>query len=275
MTAFPDCFVLIFGQLAVGGLLCLSIPPFHSIERGFFKSSAGVFVGAAVALVAAKTALLLRSPGPRTLWPELDLGVWMLFTAAAGLYLYSLWGNPYRLRARAYLVTLTTGIVALATSAAPFRVAPLLSLETVIYPLSFLTSAGVLGAAATGMLLGHWYLIDPGMSLVPLQRVLRTFIVALSVQVGVLVLALAVLSQFAAPTSGPLIARLWTDHLQLLIARVALGPLPAFALAAMIRRTLAIPQTMAATGLFYIAILAVLVGEMLGRFVLFRTSLPL
>jgi len=43
----------------------------------------------------------------------------------------------------------------------------------------------------------------------------------------------------------------------------------------MIRRTLDVPQTMAATGLFYIAVLAVLVGEMLGRFILFRTGLPL
>jgi len=43
----------------------------------------------------------------------------------------------------------------------------------------------------------------------------------------------------------------------------------------MIHRTLQIPQTMAATGLFYIAILFVMVGEILGRLILFRTSLPL
>ena len=34
-------------------------------------------------------------------------------------------------------------------------------------------------------------------------------------------------------------------------------------------------DAMAATGLFYIAILFVLVGELLGRLILFRTSLPL
>jgi hypothetical protein len=43
----------------------------------------------------------------------------------------------------------------------------------------------------------------------------------------------------------------------------------------MIWRTLQIPQTMAATGLFYIAILAAVVGELLGRLILFRTALPL
>ncbi len=34
-------------------------------------------------------------------------------------------------------------------------------------------------------------------------------------------------------------------------------------------------QTMAATGLLYIALMSVVVGEMLGRFILFRTALPL
>jgi hypothetical protein len=54
-----------------------------------------------------------------------------------------------------------------------------------------------------------------------------------------------------------------------------LGPLAAIGIAYLIHRSLEIPQTMAATGLFYVAILAVLVGELLGRLILFRTSLPL
>ena len=59
------------------------------------------------------------------------------------------------------------------------------------------------------------------------------------------------------------------------MTRVVLGPIAALGVAWLIHRTLQIPQTMAATGLFYIAILAVLVGEMLGRLILCRTSLPL
>jgi hypothetical protein len=54
-----------------------------------------------------------------------------------------------------------------------------------------------------------------------------------------------------------------------------LGPCASLLLAYMIWRTLQIPQTMAATGLFYIAVLSALVGEFLGRFILFRTGLPL
>ena len=43
----------------------------------------------------------------------------------------------------------------------------------------------------------------------------------------------------------------------------------------LIGRTLAIPQTMAATGLFYIQALVVAVGEICGHWLLFRTGLPL
>ena len=65
------------------------------------------------------------------------------------------------------------------------------------------------------------------------------------------------------------------SHTGLLAARVAVSPIAAGVLAWMIDRTLRVPQTMAATGLFYIAVLTVAVGEFLGRFLLFRTGVPL
>ena len=46
MTQFAECYLLIFGQLAVGGIAGLAVPPFQVIERGFYKSSAGIFLGA-------------------------------------------------------------------------------------------------------------------------------------------------------------------------------------------------------------------------------------
>ena len=41
MSEFSACFLLVFGQLAVGGLAALAVPPFAMLERGFYKSSAG------------------------------------------------------------------------------------------------------------------------------------------------------------------------------------------------------------------------------------------
>jgi len=61
----------------------------------------------------------------------------------------------------------------------------------------------------------------------------------------------------------------------LLGMRMVLGPVVSIILAWMTWQTLKIPQTMAATGLLYIAVMSVLVGELMGRFILFRTALPL
>jgi hypothetical protein len=68
--------------------------------------------------------------------------------------------------------------------------------------------------------------------------------------------------------------RLWSDHAILLASRLSIAQVGSLILSAMIRRTLRIPHTMAATGLFYIAMLGVFVGEILGRQILALTSLP-
>src|SRR5262249_5846483 len=153
-----------------------------------------------------------------------------------------------------------------------YRLGPALGATALLYPLGFVLSALVLGAVANGMLLGHWYLIDLGLSIDPLRRLLRYYTTVLALQLLVLGLTLAVLAATPGPSRAA-VSLLWTEHGGLLVLRVVLGPLAALGIGMLIRRTLQIPQTMAATGLFYIAVLAVLVGEMLGRLILFRTSL--
>ena len=92
--------------------------------------------------------------------------------------------------------------------------------------------------------------------------------------VGVLVLTVLVLAA-SGGAGADAVTLLREHHAPLFAARLLLGPIAALGIGWLIHRTLAIPHTMAATGLFYIAILFVLVGEMLGRLLLFRTSLPL
>ncbi|TMA46662.1 MAG: hypothetical protein E6J76_16505 [Deltaproteobacteria bacterium] len=273
MSDFSDCFLLIFGQLAVGGLIGLAVPPFTMLERGFYKSTATVFVGCAVLFVAGKTTLVLRA-GEANAARLGEIGVWAIFTVAAAVYLTSLWGDARRQRARAYTIALGLGLVALGVSASLRRLGPVLSPATLLYPLAFLTSALVLGAVATGLSLGHWYLIDLGLSIEPLRRLFRYFVIVLLVHLAVLAMTLVTMALGSGP--GPAaVATLWREHALLLALRIVLGPLTALGLGYLIHRTLEIPQTMAATGLFYIAILAVMVGELLGRLLLFRTALPL
>jgi hypothetical protein len=273
VSDFSNCFLLVFGQLAVGGIAGLAVPPFAVLQRGFYKSSAGIFVGCAAVFVIGKLALAMRAA---TLdgGHVAELATWTLFTAVAGGYLASLWQEEPRWRARLYPAALFTGLAALSVSASLHRLGPWLSPATALYPLAFLTGALALGAVATGMLLGHWYLIDLGLSIEPLRRLFRYFMTVLGAHVLVMALTIAVMAVASGPGASA-VTTLWREHAQLLAARMVFGPLAAFALGLMIRRTLQIPQTMAATGLFYIAILAVMVGELLGRLILFRTSLPL
>jgi hypothetical protein len=273
VSQFSACFLLVFGQLAVGGIAALAVPPFAVLERGFYKSSASVFLASAALYLGGRVALVARA-GPVTSGAALELVLWTAFTAATGCYLFSLWHDARGLRARSYAFALLLGIVALSASGSAYRVGPLFSPAALLYPLAFLTGALVLGAVATGMLLGHWYLIDLGLSIEPMRRLFRYFVGTLVVHLAVLTFTVIVMAvgPEAATTA---VGSLWREHGALLAARFVLGPLAALALGLMIHRTLQIPQTMAATGLFYIAILFVLVGEILGRLILFRTSLPL
>ena len=273
MSHFSACFLLVFAQLAVGGFTSLAVPPFGIIERGFFKSSAGVFLGCALAYIAGRLALVARV-GTVTTGGMVEIGLWIAFAAAATIYFISLWGDSGRVRARAFAACLGLGLVALTASASVHRIGPLLSPATLLYPVSLYTGALALGGVASGMLLGHWYLIDLGLSIEPMRRLFRFFVTMTVVHVGVLLVTLLAMALTPGPSTAA-VGTLLHDHGALLAARFVLGPLAALGFAWMIHRTLQIPQTMAATGLFYIAILFVMVGEILGRLILFRTSLPL
>lgn len=273
MSQFSACFLLVFAQLAVGGLIALAVPPFGVIERGFFKSSAGVFVACAILYIAGRIALVLRA-GTASTGSLIEIGLWIAFAAVATVYFASLWGDAARVRARAFATALGLGVLALTASASVHRIGPLLSPATLLYPVSLTTGALALGGVAAGMLLGHWYLIDLGLSIEPMRRLFRFFVTMTVAHVGVLLVTLLAMALTPGPSTAA-VGTLLRDHGALLAARFTLGPLAALGLGWMIHRTLQIPQTMAATGLFYIAILFVMVGEILGRLILFRTSLPL
>jgi len=125
------------------------------------------------------------------------------------------------------------------------------------------------------MLFGHWYLIDLEMPVDYLRSFVRMLGIVLVADLVALGLAIA-LPAFVGGAGGTAAVReLFASHLGLLAVRLLVGPLATIILVWMCWQTLKIPQTMAATGLLYIAVMSVLVGEMLGRFILFRTAVPL
>ena len=155
------------------------------------------------------------------------MALWALSLAAAALYLRGLWGDDFHRRARHYVWAWTSGVAALAIGAQAFRLGPALSVETVLYPISFVVSALLLGAVTTGMLLGHWYLIDRGLSIDPFRRMLRFFVVMLVVQAALLLVNGGLLRLLGAHASVDGLTQLFQAHASLLTVRLLLSPIAA------------------------------------------------
>lgn len=274
MDAFPRAFLLVFYQLAVGGFLSLAIPPFNVISRGYFQSTAAVYLLSGIAALIGRLALFVNNPAPAAAIDWLQLTTWAVFVAAACGYVASLWGDRYALRARLFVATWAIGILGLIVSAVGYLPAGAVVFEPIVYSLTFIVSSLLLGSVLSAMLLGHWYLIDRDLPLEPFQQMLRFYSGCLIVQTGLVLAAMLFFMLFGQAVTRASLTQLTNDHVVALLTRCAISPLGAGVLALMIRETLKIPQTMAATGLFYIAILAVMLGELMGRYLLFRTGLP-
>lgn len=275
MQPFPLSFLLFLYQVSLGGLFALSATPFHELERGFYKSTAGVlFVAALLSFLGKANLYLISGSVAMKVGASADIVFHFFFLALFALYLLSLWGERVYLRARAFAFALLSGLAGLILSSHAFHQTPLWSLETFLYPVSFLLSALLLGGVTVGMLIGHWYLIDTGQSIAPFIRIFKFFVCCLIAQTAyLLALPLSLVLVGNAETLSHL-ERLWEDHFLLLSARVIVAQVAPLVLSFMIWRTLKIPHTMAATGLFYIALLGVFVGEILGKQILALTYLP-
>jgi hypothetical protein len=275
MPSFTNSFLLFFYQIALGGLFGLSATPFHELERAFYKSTAGVLFVIAVLALWGKANLYWQSHSAAwSFGPLAEISFYSLFVIFFAAYLISLWGENQEFRARSFAACLLCGLAGLIFSARGFYDGPFGSVETFLYSLGFFLSALLLGTVTVGMLIGHWYLIDTGQSLEPFVRVYKFFVVTLLAQTLFLIVSPAALYIFGASASVMSLERLWQDHSTLLLTRLISGQAAPLILSWMIWRTLLIPHTMAATGLFYIALLGVFVGEILGKQILALTSLP-
>lgn len=273
-VVFAHTYLLLFGKLAVGGLVALAVPPFTKMEIGFYKSTAVVYLLAAYSTILGDAYLYLKYADLRVIsWPTLVL--WGLFSGLFSGYCATLFVDLPFLRARLFPAAVIAGVVALATSAwsyVPESAAVFVGLP---FALAIVSGAAILGAATTGMLLGHWYLIESGLDLAPLHQIFSFCRTCLHLEIVVVcagalllwMLPYADLAEgFALATSG--------RFYMLIVARAATWTL-ALVIVALIGRTLAIPQTMAATGLFYMLALVVAVGQICGHWLLFRSGLPL
>lgn len=274
MNPYATGFLLFLYQLSFGGLLALSITPFFELERGFYKSTTAVLVVTAVLALWGQVELL--SNQAQGFLGYLSIFLLSGFTLFLIFYFILLWGERGFLRARCYSIALLTGLAGLVVSSLLFLESPRAILEISLLSVTSILSAALLGAVTVGMLIGHWYLIDTGQSLQPFYRVFKFFVAVLIIQTGFQWTAVAILYAFGTSPTVSAIERIFTHHSLLIGSRALVGQAAPLALSYMIWKTLKdFRNTMAATGLFYIALLGVFVGALLSLQVFALTLLPL
>jgi len=274
MNPYATGFLLFLYQLSFGGLFALSVTPFFELERGFYKSTTAVLVvTAGLALWGQVNLLSAHGNGILSYISLFLLGAFTLFLV---FYFILLWGERGFLRARCYAIALLTGLTGLVVSSLLFIQSPGAILEIALLSVNSILTAVLLGAVTVGMLIGHWYLIDTGQSLEPFYRVFKFFVAILIIQSVLQWMAVAILQAFGTPNTISALERIFAHHSVLIASRALVAQVAPLALSYMIWKTLKdFRNTMAATGLFYIAVLGVFVGALLSLQVFALTLLPL
>jgi hypothetical protein len=248
---FSATFILFFFQIALGGLFALAATPFQELDRAFYKSTAGVlYVISLFALWGTVSLYGHTAQDVGSTLALLEVLCYTTFAAAFSCYLISLWGERQLFRARSFSASLLTGLLALMLSSQKFHGGSVISLEAVLFSVSFFFSSLLLGTVTVGMLLGHWYLIDTGQTLAPFVRIYRFFFFSLIAQGLLLLVSPAALYILGSAETIANLRKLWENHSFLLVGRALVGQAAPLVLSFMIGRTLKIPHTMAATGLF-------------------------
>lgn len=237
---------LTFG-LAVG----MAITSPRLVSSGFFRNHLYVTLGLTTL---AALALAQLSTG----------AMWLAILAAALSYAGSVcWLYELPRAGRSMLWLVAACSLAAALVARQFHVAG--GMLEVLQPMSVMLSGLVLGLTVAAMLLGHWYLNAPGMELAPLRRLLVMAASAVTLQA---VLSAAELVAASSADSGSLA---WWLFVAL---RWSFGLVGALVLLWMAWETLKIPNTQSATGILYVAVIGVFVGELTAQLLSVGLAFP-
>jgi len=234
-------------RLAFGLAVGMAITSPKKVISGFYRNHLYVTLG-----LATLAALALRNISTTAAVLAAAAAVLSFIGAAAWLYEATTLGMSL-------IVAVAGGTLASGLVALPHHDA--------FHIVAFVTSALVLGLVFAAMLLGHWYLNSPGMELAPLRR---------------LIIAAALVIAFQMLIVGAGLANHWYYGLHtsvgwfLFVAlRWLFGLFFVLGLLWMAWETLKIPNTQSATGILYVAVIGVFIGELTGLLLSAESAFPL
>jgi hypothetical protein len=240
---------LVLAETVAGGLALVFVTPlWNEVRRGFFVLTCSILALFSAAVWGSVSAGRVTGD---------DAGTWSLRLALALTFV---------LLAVVVLLLVRRGTWArfVGYIAAPLAVGMLGAMagtadgSWLVAFLQLLAGAAFLGAVLDGLLLGHWYLTDRGLTRTPINRYTNLLLVGVALEASALVLGGFGPTE-ATPEFNPLLTSAG------LASWIALGMVAATALiGVMIRITLRGPRAsavQAATGFFYLAVITATTAE--------------
>jgi hypothetical protein len=264
-------FFFLFSQLGVGMLLTLLFISPRSIGNSFFKFAsltAAILLGVTLGFN-----LLFPSPIRTSQLPVVFLAASALLTA-----IYNRVVNADEFRAAIVLLIAATsaGLASVATDSLAFtRLITLGGWENWILLLNHLAATALLGSVMLTMVFGHWYLVIPKLSIGHLKRLTKVLAAAIGIRTFTIGASLLVLQFEQSVPLAAVLRELMVRQGIFFWPRVIFGVVVPIILAAMIWSTVRLQHTQAATGLLYLAVVALLFGEFFSKFLLFAVSIAL
>jgi hypothetical protein len=240
-------------RLAFGLAVGMGITSSRQVSSGYFRNHLYVVLG-----LSTLAALVLTKLDSGATWLAGSAALVSFFGAACWLYELSRAG-----KIAIWLVAICAFVAAVLGQ----TVGTQLTVHDLWNALAIATSGLVLGLVFAAMLLGHWYLNSPGMLLTPLRRLLAAAALAVVVQA-----ALSAVGTIAAWSTQLEMSSAWWLFVAL---RWSFGICGVLALLWMAWRTLEIPNTQSATGILYVAVIGVFVGELAAALLSAESGVPL
>jgi len=224
-------------RLAAGLVLWSALVDWRPIPVAFFRTQCMIALGLFVLGLLAG-------------WAEMSAavrGIW-IGLAVASYFASIAWGIGLPAVGRGLCVLMAIGSLGMLAWSGYLALGPIEALARV-------AGAMWLGATLTAMLLGHYYLTAPAMSIAPLSVLIRGMFLGLGLRLATTV-APFVAGQSTAGMSLDAFSALWLGM------RVVMGYLGTFLATWLAWRTAAIRSTQSATGILYIALALLLFGEL-------------
>jgi hypothetical protein len=217
-----------------GMAAALAVTPASLVPAGFFRVNLLVVLG-----LASVAAFLARIEVPGPAWLPAAAAAVVAWVGSIAWYAERTRGGTMSCRLAALLLAAATALVQPHAAAVDVG--------------RGLVAGLVVGLTVHAMLLGHWYLNAPGMSVAALRRMIDWALAAWALQlvISLAEIALGPERPEAGGTATALVSLRWL---------AGLVGLPV--LLVMSRKTLDIPNTQSATGILYVACLAAILGEL-------------